>query len=323
MPLSDLENIGRVSATYRMFNYYQMDAGLPLLMIRHPQFGTNRRDHITFRKWSYPWLDEAVLGDRLHLDVRTPVAEQVRMLQLHAPLYLNTLPSNLLRLGLELRRQKTKITVPIVLTVAEYLPSEVRRLAEETFGSRVVDVFSSSEAGVIGIQCPLTGQYHIQSELVLVEVLNTEGEPCRPGEMGELVVTPLYNYAMPVIRYRSGDYAIQGEPCPCGRSLPTLKAIVGRKEHMLLHPDGERRRPPIDHVELCETIGHDVWQLRQATRNKLTFRYAPPTVSFDSDRLRKRVSEMVGDDFDVRTDVCDAIPLTYAGKRNFIQALPA
>jgi phenylacetate-CoA ligase len=321
--LSDLESTGRVVATYRMFDAYQMDPGLPLMMIRHPQFGSGRRDRLTFRKWSYPWLDEEMLGDRIHVDITTPASEQLARVEERAPLYLNTLPSNLLRLAMEARKQEKDISIPVIISVAEYLPPEVRRLAEETFGSRIVDVFSSSEAGVTAIQCPMSGQYHVQSELVLVEVLGADGQPSMPGETGEIVVTPFYNYATPVIRYRTGDYAIQGEPCPCGRSLPTLTEILGRKEHLFLYPDGSRRRPPIDHVRLTEMIGHDVWQLSQETPTKLVFRYAAPASALDSGRLQKKVSERVSDDFEIAVEECQDIPLTSGGKRNYIQALAA
>jgi phenylacetate-coenzyme A ligase PaaK-like adenylate-forming protein len=61
-----------------------------------------------------------------------------------------------------------------------------------------------------------------------VEVLDEEGRPCAPGETGRVVATSLNNFAMPLIRYETGDTAEVGAPCPCGRGLPVLTRIMGR-----------------------------------------------------------------------------------------------
>ena len=69
------------------------------------------------------------------------------------------------------------------------------------------------------------------------------GEACAPGEVGRVVVTPLRNFAMPLLRYDISDYAELGELCPCGRGLPVLRRVVGRARHMLVAPDGQRYWP--------------------------------------------------------------------------------
>ena len=153
--------------------------------------------------------------------------------------------------------------IPVIISVAEHLPPEVRALAETTFGSRVINVLSSQEGGVIAIECPASGLLHIQSEAVIVEIISDTGDPCQVGEVGELVVTPLYNYATPLIRYRSGDFVEKGPACPCGRSLPTIARVVGRREHMFSFPDGRRSLPNIDRVRISEILGHELWMFVQ------------------------------------------------------------
>ena len=65
----------------------------------------------------------------------------------------------------------------------------------------------------------------------LVEVINKNGEPCSPGEEGEIALTNLTNYSMPIIRYKIGDFGILKEPseCSCGCNYPMLKKVIGRK----------------------------------------------------------------------------------------------
>ena len=88
------------------------------------------------------------------------------------------------------------------------------------------------------MQCPESENLHIQSESVFVEVLDENGNACRPGEVGEVVITPLHNLAMPLLRYSIGDFAEVGS-CSCGRTLPVLRRIMGRTRSMVRLPNGD------------------------------------------------------------------------------------
>ena len=105
------------------------------------------------------------------------------------------------------------------------------------------DVYSAEETGPIAAQCPEYGSYHVHDETVLLELLDEEGGPVAPGTPGRVVVTVLHNFAMPLLRYELGDYAVWGPPCSCGRTLPVLARIAGRQRNMLVHPDGSRHWP--------------------------------------------------------------------------------
>jgi phenylacetate-CoA ligase len=300
-----------------MFTAYDFDLAEPLLMIRPPQFGSGRTDRLAFRHWGFPWMKESKLGLRIHIDIATPVAEQFSAISTAQPVYVNTLPSNLLRLGLEAQRTGEYPSVPYTISVAEYLTSETRRLVEESFRGRVVDILSSAEAGIIAIQCPASGNYHIQSEIVLAEILDDEGNPCQPGAIGELVVTPLYNYAIPLIRYRSGDFVVGGPPCACGRTLPTIAGIAGRREHMFVFPDGSRMLPPINHVTVSQQLGHDEWQLVQTSRKSVVLQFAGDEPSQQSlDEITNHVRHAVGDVFKIELRPGIDIPPTSGGKRH-------
>ena len=117
--------------------------------------------------------------------------------------------------------------------------------------------------GYIAIQCPENEHYHIQSENMYVEILNEDNQPCKEGEIGKVVVTPLHSFAMPLIRYAIGDYAKVGGICSCGRKLPVLTQIMGRVRNMLVLPTGETRWPRLnDHRygEVAPVIQHQVVQ---------------------------------------------------------------
>src|SRR5690606_38699430 len=113
--------------------------------------------------------------------------EQLAWLVQEAPAYLLTHPENLHAL---LRAaQSTRITVPSlchVRTVSETLRDETRALCDEVFGVPIVDLYSTQEVGYIALQCPQQCVYHVQSESVLVEVLDENDAPCAPGEVGRV-----------------------------------------------------------------------------------------------------------------------------------------
>lgn len=130
----------------------------------------------------------------------------------------------------------------------------MRRQCVKTFGAPVTDLYSSQELGIIALQCPTSSLYHIQAENVVVEILDEKGGACRPGEVGRIVITDLHNFATPLVRYELRDYAEVGSPCSCGRGLPTLRRILGRKRNMLLLPNGQRRWPVVGFQRFREVM---------------------------------------------------------------------
>lgn len=316
--LSRLEKFARSVLTYRMVRHWEMDPSLDLFMIRKQQAGGAGRSGIGLRKWAYPWLEEDRLGDRIHIDIALPPEQQLDRLKTAEPIYINTLPSSILRLGKLARSTGVKLNVPIVISVAEFLAPEIRKLAETEFGSRLINILSSAESGVIAIECPKSGLLHIQSEAVLVEILNHAGEPCEEGEIGELVVTGLYNYAQPLIRYRSGDYVVPGPRCDCGVKLPTISRVVGRREHMFNLPNGRQALPCIDRVKVTQELDHEEWQLVQVGQDAVEFRHGQPLLEASKWQvLQALLHEGVPTHWQMRQVPNASLPLTSGGKRHF------
>jgi phenylacetate-CoA ligase len=179
--------------------------------------------------------------------VHEDVAGQAEWLVEQDPDYLLSVPSNLVALARELQARGACLPrLREVWTYAEALSADRRAVLRRAWGVPVTDMYSTQEVGYIALQCPSGDAYHVQAESVFVEVLDDGGAACPPGQVGRVVVTPLHNYAMPLVRYAVGDYAEVGEACPCGRGLPTLSRIVGRERNMLVLPTGERLWPTLD-----------------------------------------------------------------------------
>jgi phenylacetate-CoA ligase len=169
------------------------------------------------------------------------------------PSYLLTLPS-ILRSFLQ-RHDVAELGLQGLSTLGEVVDEDLRSLAREKLNLPIHDLYSSEEAGVMAIQCPDAPAYHVQGEAIILEVLDEGGAPCRPGEVGRVVVTPLHNFAAPLLRYDLNDFAEAAAPCSCGRGLPTLGRIMGRRRNILVTSDGKQHWPAL------RTI-HDIVKIR-------------------------------------------------------------
>lgn len=194
--------------------------------------------------WGPPIRDVFETGRAAVLDVVADIDAQLDWLQREQPDYLLSLATNVhalarrsLELGIHLPQLKE------VRTFAESMRPDLRALVMQAWGVRVTDSYSAQELGYIALQCPQAGHYHVQSESLLVEVINERGLACVPGEIGRVVVSTLHNFSTPLIRYVNGDYAEVGAPCACGRGLPVLTRILGRQRNMIVLPDGKRHWP--------------------------------------------------------------------------------
>lgn len=126
-----------------------------------------------------------------------------------------------------------------VITTGQCLDPQTRELIESTFRAKVADVYACTEAGDVAWQCHVGAGYHVNADNVIVEIIKN-GEPAAEGEVGEVVVTNLNRYAMPMIRFRNGDLArLSHDSCPCGCKLPMIAEIVGRTGEDILLPDGQ------------------------------------------------------------------------------------
>lgn len=179
-------------------------------------------------------------GPAAVLRIQTDVARQAEWLVRQDPVYLMSMPTNLFALTQHFRATSVRLPrLRQVLSYGEAVSPNVRAACRQVWDAPLVDLYSSQEIGYMALQCPDTEQYHVQSEVALVEVLDDDGRPCRAGQVGRVVVSPLHNYAMPLLRYDVGDYAEVGGSCPCGRTLPLLARIMGRERNMLRLPTGE------------------------------------------------------------------------------------
>jgi phenylacetate-CoA ligase len=235
-----------------------------------------------YDSWGFSTGDIFSTGPCVSLNITTPLDQQLEWIEREAPDYLLTHPTlldRLLRAAGDFRPARLKQ----VLTISEILAPGLRALCRERWDVPVIDTYSTRECGYLAFQCPECEHYHLQAESALVEILDESGAPVPAGAIGRVIVTPLHNLAMPLLRYDLGDYAGTGDgACPCGRGLPVIRSILGRRQNLLRLPDGSERWPllssgdigallalaPIHHYQFAQ-IAPDRIELRLQTARPL------------------------------------------------------
>jgi phenylacetate-CoA ligase len=125
-----------------------------------------------------------------------------------------------------------------IISSAETLTPEKRADIEAAFRTKVLNRYGSREVGVVASECLHQEGLHVNAENVLVEIQRA-GKDTAAGEPGEIIVTDLWNYGMPFIRYQMGDVGVKSDRhCSCGRGLPLLQQVSGRVSDFIVDSGG-------------------------------------------------------------------------------------
>ncbi len=257
-------------------------------------------------------------GPSFLLDYRCPTATLIDAICEIRPDYLCTFPSLLLEMLRHARDAGLRLPpLKEVIGVGEASPPELADLCMEILGAPLSSTYTAAEVGAIAYQCSEAGRWHLQSDKSIIEVLGENGTPCKAGETGSVVLTPLHNFAMPLFRYEIGDLATMGEgSCACGRLLPILDAIPGRARDLLMLPSGEFRPPYYGHNAVMRIRSIRQHQVAQTAIDEVCFRLvvSKPLTADEESQVIQTASTALGPAFSVRIKYVDEIVRHPNGK---------
>ena len=204
-----------------------------------------------------------------------------------------------------------------VVSSAETLQDDMRVSIEEAFGTKVYNFYGSREVSNLAGECA-EGLMHTFGFWNYIEVLDENNQPVREGEEGKVVVTNLFNYSMPLIRYEIGDLAIRGpNRCTCGCFLPTLKKVTGRTSDPFILEDGTI----ISGGYLTQLFYFREWihsfQIVQEEYKKIKnvfFVSAGMVNNHEQFEIEEKIRLVMGKDCEVIWEAVDEIPKTSSGK---------
>jgi phenylacetate-CoA ligase len=275
----------------------------------------------------HPVLQRLGIYHTRYISPLEDLAHQLHVMREFQPHTLLALPSSALILAKELQDQlNMEMDVNVIFTIGELVDRGSRAMIQETFDAELYDRYGSAEVGRVSTECE-EHVYHIQKDMNVMEVLK-DGARCAAGEVGEIVVTNLTNYAMPMLRYNLEDLgAFLEEMCSCDlASYPLMRLATGRMIDFIILPDG--RRFPAH--EVAHTL--HAWRYRlkqfqviQTARDNLSILLVEGIDFLPSmiEDIRHEFANMLGPDIEITIGIVDEIPREKSGKfKAFKSQLP-
>lgn len=183
------------------------------------------------------WLSKTVILNSFRMTTKD-MSRYIKTINSYKPNLILAYSGSLFELCRYAKSRKIDIYSPdVIVCSAETLTNTMRDLIEEVFGKKIYDFYGSREITNLAGECK-EGLMHILPSNI-IEIVNNDNKPVSVGETGNIIVTNLYNYSMPFLRYQIGDMATLGpKKCKCGNPLPTLKKIGGRLFEFFVLEDG-------------------------------------------------------------------------------------
>jgi phenylacetate-CoA ligase len=271
-----------------------------------------------FQKWIGVYVPTSV-------SVFDDEATKVSTIQRLKPDILDGYSSSLFLLAKEVERMGVETIKPkFIIGGSELIEDYQRRLVEKVFDASFYDQYACVELERLAWQCKEKSGYHIDADSVVMEFVDENGDEVAPGEKGEVVCTSLFNYAMPLIRYSIGDVGVADEEeCACGRTLPLMKIVEGRKDSLIVLPNGGVVTPHVlclhmESLKFFSSIDH--YRIIQKDANLIEIDLKMKG-DFDEEAVEKELAAHFGKVLNVGTDelafkvnFVDKIPLDKSGK---------
>lgn len=206
------------------------------------------------------------------------------------------------------------------LTTSEKLFPEMRKTIKEVFACDVFDGYGLNDGGLSAYECSEHNGLHIDTERSILEVIDEDGNQLN-NEEGRIVATTLCDYAMPLIRYDTGDIgAISDENCSCGREYKLLKEIVGRSVDILTTPEGKKIHGWFFlYIFWKYCKGIKKYQVVQVSKEHIIIKIIPEK-GFDETQLDeiRKIVKLRSQSWNLEFEFVDSIERTKAGKYKFI-----
>lgn len=241
-------------------------------------------------------------------------------LKAHHVRFMRGYPSTLIILAEYVRDKHESLPMQAVFTTAEMLLPHQRKIMEEVFQCKLFDTYGCGDGMGFATECEAHGELHVCEEYSIMQILDKNGKEVHDGEEGEIVLTALYNYGFPFIRYAPGDMAVKSEKqCACGRNTKMIRVLNGRASDNFKLANGKILNAfslPIE--ALTEEINQ--FQIVQEAIDRVALLIIPK-VPLSEERisgLNALLKYHCGEGIDVEVRIVNHIELPTSGKRRFV-----
>jgi phenylacetate-CoA ligase len=233
------------------------------------------------------------------------------------PDVISAYPSMLSLLSKEIRKQNISgINPRFILAGGETLTVKAENEISEAFKSKIFRTYGAEEFSILAFECKKHSGYHIISDAIILEILKND-KYVSEGEEGEIIVTGLINYTMPLIRYKLGDIGtFTNKKCTCGSGYPLIKNIEGRTDDFLILPSGRKISPRV--INVIEDIpGVSRYKTVQEAKDRIVVNlvsekgFSPETIN----EIKKHIKAgCLGEEVKVVINLVDELSTNRRGK---------
>ncbi len=205
----------------------------------------------------------------------------------------------------------TMFNIKTVLTGSDTLKPSTKNKIENMFHCTVCDRYSNEEQGMIGMTMPNSNEFVLNTANYFFEILKVDSDqPAKPGEIGRLVITDLYNYAMPFIRYDTGDLAVSDNK----DNIISLKTLEGRVCDLLEDTKNNKISSTTinNHMEFVKGI--EQYQVIQEDKAKYKILIVKRNDDFEETVCIDKMKEVLGKDAEIKVEIVNKIGTQKNGK---------
>lgn len=273
--------------------------------------------HWIFNRW-----ENQLLMSIHHLNRQT-VDSYLDKCRAFQPVFMQGHPTGITYLAERLLETGQRAPIKAIMTTGETLTDQQRAVIEEAFGCQVFDSYGQGEGLFYAAQCEAHGEYHESSEFGIIEL---RPQTDQPDGLASVIGTSLHNYAMPMLRYETGDLAAPSTEiqCRCGRGLPLkIKRVIGRIDDRIYLSNNTT-----DYI-LPVTVRMNIkpllkpgqnYQFRQLDLDRYRFSLVTPTAisSHELHAFKTTLHKLVGESAQIDFETCERITTSGGKVRNVV-----
>ena len=216
-------------------------------------------------------------------------------------------------------------SLPAVMTTAGVLYPEVYERIKKVFVTKVFNRYGSREVSDIACNCEKSDGLHLNTDIHYLEIVDDEGREVEVGKPGNIIITLLTNYTMPLIRYKIGDRGIlSAKNSQCGHGFPLLKKVTGRIKSVFINKFGDsigddlfialfRLKENVKQFQIIqETIDYIIINLVLMDKTKLK------DVNEEFKEANQAIRKVMGEEIEIKYNIVNKIKQSPSGKFMYI-----
>jgi phenylacetate-CoA ligase len=206
-----------------------------------------------------------------------------------------------------------------IITFGEILPEMIHEKLEKVFNSTIVSLYSNQENGMLAQECVENKEFHVNSASYHIELLQLDSDdPVRIGELGRIVVTDLFNHAMPLIRYDTGDIGIWKDAAECGWDTQVFSSIQGRMVDFIFDTKGNKLSPHVVTNLMWPFDKLLQYQFIQESAKQYTLKLNGAEGYYEEAPFMELCKGFLGQDAEIVIEHVNEIPVLASGKRKSV-----